>query len=119
VLASAAILAGTAADADFAVDRLGDGSLTLTPVRPAVQIASYGTTPTGDLTDIDIAPVGGYAASAAGAAPGATFIVRIAEADGLYRYGAIRLTHVGQDFLILDWSYQTDPGNPDLVRAAH
>lgn len=113
------LLDGADAGADFAVDRLGDGSLTLTPVRAAVQIASYGTTPVGDLTDIDIAPVDGYAAAAVTAAPGATFIVRIAEADGFYRYGAVRLTHVGQDFLILDWSYQTDPGNPDLMRAAH
>jgi len=110
---------GSSADADFVVDRQGDGSLTLTPVRAAVQVASYGTAPVGDLTDIDIAPVGGYAAGAVTAAPGATFIFRMTEGDGFYRYGAVRLTHVGQDFLILDWSYQTDPGNPDLVRAAH
>ena len=35
--------------------------------------------------------------------------------DAFARYGAIRVTHVGQDFLILDWAYQTDPGNPELV----
>jgi hypothetical protein len=87
-------------------------------VRAGVQVAAYGTTPVGDLTDIDIAPVGGYASAAVTAAPGATFIFRMAEGDGFYRYGAVRLTHVGQDFIILDWSYQTDPGNPDLVRAA-
>jgi hypothetical protein len=29
------------------------------------------------------------------------------------------LSHVGHDFLILDWAYQTDPGNPELlVRSA-
>jgi hypothetical protein len=32
------------------------------------------------------------------------------------QYGAVRITHVGQNFLILDWAYQTDPGNPELVR---
>jgi hypothetical protein len=112
------VKAGTAADADFVVDRLGSGSLTLTPVRAGVQVTAYGVTPVGDLTDIDIAPVGGYASAAVTAAPGATFIFRMAEGDGFYRYGAVRLTHVGQDFIILDWSYQTDPGNPDLVRAA-
>ena len=113
------VMAGSSADADFVVDRQADGSLTLTPVRAGVQVAPYGTTPVGDLTDIDVAPVGGYASSAVTAAPGATFIFRMTEGDGFYRYGAVRLTHVGQDFLILDWSYQTDPGNPDLARAAH
>ena len=24
------------------------------------------------------------------------------------------MTHVGQDYVIFDWSYQTDPGNPEL-----
>ena len=27
----------------------------------------------------------------------------------------VRVSHVGQDFLILDWAYQTDPGNPELI----
>ena len=35
--------------------------------------------------------------------------------DGFKRYGAVRVTHVGQDFLILDWAFQTDPGNPELI----
>ena len=37
--------------------------------------------------------------------------------DGYARYGAVRVTHVGKDYLILDWAFQTDPGNPELVRA--
>ena len=36
--------------------------------------------------------------------------------DGFARYGAVRTTHVGTDYLIFDWSYQTDPGNPELRR---
>ena len=24
------------------------------------------------------------------------------------------MTHVGRDYLIFDWSFQTDPGNPEL-----
>ena len=27
----------------------------------------------------------------------------------------MRVTHVGQTFLILDWAFQTDPGNPQLL----
>ncbi len=34
--------------------------------------------------------------------------------DGLARFGGIRVTHVGEDFMIFDWSYQVDPGNPEL-----
>jgi hypothetical protein len=30
-------------------------------------------------------------------------------------YGAIRVTAVGPNYIIFDWSYQTDPGNPELV----
>ena len=37
------------------------------------------------------------------------------QGDGLVRYGAVRVSHVGQNFLIFDWSYQTDPGNPELL----
>jgi len=34
------------------------------------------------------------------------------------RYGALRVTHVGRDYVIFDWSFQTDPGNPELqIRA--
>ena len=43
------------------------------------------------------------------------FLVEMSGGDAFARYGAIRVTHVGQDFLILDWAYQTDPGNPELV----
>jgi hypothetical protein len=39
--------------------------------------------------------------------------------DGFARYGAVRVSHVGTDFLILDWSYQTDPGNPELTVVKH
>jgi hypothetical protein len=35
--------------------------------------------------------------------------------DGFLRYGAVRVTHVGQNFLILDWAFQTDRGNPELL----
>ncbi len=38
--------------------------------------------------------------------------------DAFPRYGAVRVTHVGRDFVIFDWSYQTDPGNPELAVGA-
>jgi hypothetical protein len=39
--------------------------------------------------------------------------------DGFARYGALRVTHVGANFLILDWAFQTDPGDPELIVARH
>jgi hypothetical protein len=33
---------------------------------------------------------------------------------GFYKYGAVRITAVGSGYVIFDWSYQTDPGNPEL-----
>src|SRR2546426_3448999 len=38
--------------------------------------------------------------------------------DGsVLHYGALRMTHVSRQYVIFDWSVQTDPGNPDLVRS--
>ncbi|MBA2627124.1 MAG: hypothetical protein H0U85_03870 [Gemmatimonadales bacterium] len=113
------VKSGAATDADFAVDRDGTGGLLLTPVRTAAQVVRYGTGTTPDLPSIGVAPVSGYSRTALQALPGTAYVFRMAEADGFFRYGAVRVTHAGQDFLILDWSYQPDRGNPDLVVGAH
>jgi hypothetical protein len=36
---------------------------------------------------------------------------------GSLQYGAVRITHWEDDYVILDWAYQTDPGNPELSRS--
>ena len=107
---------GSSAAADFSVERTLDGKLWLTPIRTGTTLAIYGNTPSEDLTSIDYAPVGGYATSAAEAVPGWGYVFQMNGGDGFARYGAVRVTHVGQDYLILDWAFQTDPGNPELVR---
>jgi hypothetical protein len=48
------------------------------------------------------------------AVPGYAYVFRIVEGSTL-RYGELRVTHVGRDYLIFDWSFQTDVGNPELV----
>lgn len=35
--------------------------------------------------------------------------------DGFARFGAIRVRHAGQDSVIVDWSFQTDPGKIELL----
>jgi len=44
------------------------------------------------------------------------YVFQIIDGTSLH-YGALRVTQVGRDYLIFDWSVQTDPGNPELLRA--
>lgn len=110
------ILAGSSALNDFSVERDVGGALFLTPVRSGTGVLQYGTAPVADLTSIDVAPVGPYSAGGIEALPGWGYVFETDGGDGFNRYGAVRITHVGQDFLILDWSFQTDFGNPELIR---
>ncbi|MGH7518689.1 MAG: hypothetical protein ACREOC_14680 [Gemmatimonadales bacterium] len=103
---------GSDPDIDFSVERDGSGRLFLTPVFPSTTVALYGDV--DDLTSIDIAPLNGYARPGVEAVPGRGYVFQMPGGDGLFRFGAVRTTHVGQNFLILDWAYQTDPENPEL-----
>ena len=110
------ILAGSRTDIDFRVERHADGSLWLRPIRAGTRIALYANTPVTDLTSIDVAPARtAFGTGAIEAVPGYAYVFETQDADGLH-YGAVRVTHVGQHYLILDWAYQTDPGNPELAR---
>ncbi len=108
--------AGSQSDVDFSVERDGAGKIFLTPVRAGTTIARYGNRPIGDLTEIDQAPITGYARGALEAVPGWGYVFQMNAADAFFRYGAVRVSHVGRDLIILDWSFQTDPGNPELSR---
>jgi hypothetical protein len=90
-----------------------DSSLWLVPEFSGTQMRLYSTAPVADLTSIDFAPASGYARSMIQAAPGYAYVFQIIEGTTV-RYGALRMTHVGRDYLIFDWSFQTDPGNPEL-----
>lgn len=107
-------LDGSNAAADFTVERDGTGTLYLTPARAGVTVALYGTAPVEDLTSIDLAPLDGFDAVGIEALPGWGYVFEMPGTQ-FVQYGAVRVTHVGQNFLILDWAYQTDPGNPELV----
>ena len=107
-------------DIDFFVDRDGDGALFLTPVRSGTGVEYYDEEdPVQDLTSIDFAPdlseAGGYRTSPIEAVPGFGYVFEMDGGDGFPRYGAVRVQHVGNTFLILDWAYQSDPGNPELI----
>lgn len=110
------VRSGDATNIDFAVDRDGAGDLFLTPVRAGTGVEYYDDiNPVGDLTSIDFAADRTYRTSGILAKPGFGYVFEMNGGDGFKRYGAVRVTHVGQNFLILDWAFQTDPGNPELI----
>jgi len=94
-----------------------DSTMWLVPEFSGTRMLLYSTTPVADLTSIDFAPAAGYARSMIQAVPGYAYVFEIVEGSTV-RYGALRMTHVGRDYVIFDWSFQTDPGNPELqIRA--
>ena len=108
------VTSGDRTDIDFWVDRAANGDVFLVPERTGTEVALYGSDPVEDLTSIDVAPVTGYARSAIQAVPGYGYVFKMSGGDGFARFGALRVTHVSASYLIFDWSYQTDPGNPEL-----
>jgi hypothetical protein len=109
------IQSGNLTSIDFVVDRHGaDSSLWIIPVYAGTSMRQYGSGALADLTSIDFAPASGYSGDSVKAQPGYGYVFEMVD-NGVLHYGAIRLTHVGRQFLIFDWSFQTDQGNPELA----
>jgi hypothetical protein len=118
------VLAGNDPTIDFSVEQDGSGKLFLTPARAGTGVEFYSDIPVEDLTSIDVAPClpasdpsvcSPYATTPIEASPGFAYVFEMEAGDQFLRYGALRVTHVGQTFLIMDWAFQTDPGNPELL----
>lgn len=109
---------GNLTSIDFWVHRDAvDSTLWIVPEFAGTQLRLYSTSPVADLTSIDFAPAAGYSRNMIQAVPGYAYVFEIVEGATL-RYGALRVTHVGRDYMIFDWSFQTDIGNPELqIRA--
>jgi hypothetical protein len=104
---------GNATDIDFAIHRNNaDSSLWIVPVFSGTTMLRYGRV--ADLTSIDFAPVSGYSRDSLLAQVGYGYVFELRDATALH-YGAVRVTHVGRQYVILDWSLQTDHGNPELT----
>jgi hypothetical protein len=109
------VVDGIRTDIDFWVYRdPTDSTLWIQPEFAGTGMRLYDTLPVADLTDIDFAPASGYSSNMIQAVPGYAYVFEIVEGSTL-RYGALRVTHVGRDYLIFDWSFQTDVGNPELI----
>ena len=109
------VVSGDRSDIDFRVDRHNDGSIWLTTIRNGTSVVLYSQDPVEDLTSIDVAPLDGYFTGSIEAVTGYAYVFQTELSDGLH-FGAVRVTHVGADYVILDWAYQTDFGNPELRR---
>jgi hypothetical protein len=109
------VVAGNRSDIDFRVDRHNDGSIWLSTVRDGTSVVLYSQDPVQDLTSIDIAPLNGYITGSIEAVPGFAYVFETRLGEDLH-YGAVRVTHTTADYVILDWAYQTDFGNPELRR---
>lgn len=103
---------GNASDIDFRISRGAGDTLWIQPVFSGTRMQVYGQV--ADLTSIDFAPASGYSSNMFQAVPTYGYVFEIVEGTTL-RYGALRVTHVGRDYLIFDWSFQTDIGNPELI----
>jgi len=90
----------------------------LVPQRTGVAMEVYGSQPIDALTDIDVAPATGYTTTGWQALPRWGYVFQIGLAGQPALYGAVRVSAVGKNYVILDWSYQTDAGNPELLRRA-
>jgi len=105
------LIANPSTNVDFAVHRSADSTLWIVPVFSGTTLRSYGRV--ADLTAIDFAPATGYSRDSLPAQVGYGYVFEIREGS-FPTYAAVRVTHVGRQYLIFDWSVQTDPGNPEL-----
>jgi hypothetical protein len=110
------VASATRADADFTIERHGDGSLWFAPARSGATMMLYSTNQVTDLTSIDRAPSSGFGAVSIQAQPGFGYVFRLQKADGIH-FGAVRVAYVAADYVVFDWSYQSAPGNAELNRA--
>ena len=102
---------------DFALEQNG-AQMLLVPQRSGTGVEFYAAGPVEDLTSIDFAPNQLYQAAAIEALTGWGYVWAMDGGDGFARFGSLRVTHVGRELIIFDWAFQTDPGNPELLRTA-
>lgn len=110
------VTAGNRADIDFRLEGRSDGSVFIVPVRVGTKVALVSSNPVADLTSIGEAPAdNAFSTASIEAVPGYLYAFITVLGDGNH-YGALRVTHVTSDYMIFDWSYQSDHGNPMLDR---
>lgn len=111
------VASGNSTDIDFRLDRHADGSMWMVPVKPGTGVALYGSSPLPNIASIDAAPQSGYSSGAIRARAKMGYVFQTTQRDGVHVAG-LRVAAVGSDYIVFEWSYQADPGNRVLQRAA-
>jgi len=86
-------------------------------VRAETTALKCGPGADADCVSWETAPTSGYFSEEVDIQPGYTYMFRVPGDDGKMRYGAVRPSHSGSCpdyFVIFDWAYQTQAGNPSL-----
>lgn len=107
--------AGT--DIDLRVDRHADGSMWIVPVKAGTSMALYSTQPIPNLSAMSVAPGSGFSSGAIQAKARLGYVIQTARGDGVH-YAGVRVAAVGKNYIVFEWSYQRDPGDPVLNRWA-
>jgi hypothetical protein len=112
------VIMSATGDVDLTLERLTNGKLYLMPSRTGTDMQVFGSAPVSEMAPIGEAPLSGYTRTGFEAIPGWMYLVRTVAADGYYRFGAIRVLTTTDSYILIDWAFQSDPGNPMLMRAA-
>ena len=88
--------------------------LFLTPVRAGTGVEFYGENNRSGTSPHRLRCRQTYCTARIEALPGLGYVFETDGGDGFERFGALRVTHVGRTS-DLDWAFQTDPGNPELM----
>ena len=111
------VQSGNRTDIDFWIYRGTADSMWIVPEFSGTSMQYYRGTPVSDLTSIDFAPASGYSRNMFLALPGFGYVFQIIDGPTALHYAGLRMTHVGRNYVIFDFSVQTDPGNPELLRS--
>ncbi len=106
---------GTSIDFWVYVDAsTSDSTLWFVPEFAGDSMQFYQNAPIADLTSIDFAPLGGYTRDMYQAQIGYGYVFQRLE-NAQYHYAGLRVSAVTRQYVIFDWSVQTDPGNAELA----
>lgn len=119
------ILPGSSSDRHFRLEVDAEGWWLVTGPGvevhgTAIAVSALRCGPAADAgcTDVRIAPSSGYSSADIGLAPGYAYVLRVPAGGGAWRYGLVRVTHVGfaqnGGLVLFDWAFQLQPGNPAL-----
>jgi len=108
---------GARTDIDFRVDRHADGTMWIVPVKSGTSVALYSAQPIPSLSAITATPSAGYSSGGIQARAKLGYVIQTVRGDGVH-YASVRVAAVGHDYIVFEWSYQRDAGNPVFRSAA-